>query len=106
MTRPSLKLPDSMTAQTILWIYIVLLVIGGVMGLVKGRSRISLVVSVSCAVLLSLCALNVIPFHYSTWILVALLVVFGWRLYKSRKLMPAGLLLILTALALAAPRLL
>ena len=94
-----------MTAQTVLWTYIVLLVAGGVMGLVKGRSRISLVVSVSAAALLSLCALDVVPFEFSTWILIALLVVFGWRLYKSRKFMPAGLLLILTALALALPRL-
>jgi len=35
---------------TILWIYIVLLVAGGVMGLVKGRSRISLIASVAFAV--------------------------------------------------------
>jgi len=95
-----------MNSRTILWTYIVLLVIGGVMGLVKGKSRISLVMSVTFAALLSLCALNVIPFEYSTWILLALLLLFGWRLYKSRKMMPAGLLLILTALALALPHLL
>jgi uncharacterized membrane protein (UPF0136 family) len=95
-----------MTTQTILWTYIVLLVVGGVMGLVKGRSRISLIVSVAFAALLSLCALNVLPFHYYMWILLALLLVFAWRLYKSRKMMPAGLMLILTALALALPHLL
>ena len=58
------------------------------------------------AVPLILCALNVIPFRYATWILVVLLVFFGWRLLKSKKFMPAGLMVILTVLALALPRIL
>jgi uncharacterized membrane protein (UPF0136 family) len=88
---------------TILWIYIILLVAGGVMGLVKGRSKISLIASVAFAIPLILCAVDVIPFRYSTWILVALLAFFGWRLLKSPKFMPAGLMTILTVLALALP---
>ena len=94
-----------MNAQTILWIYIVLLVAGGVMGLVKGKSKISLITSVIFALLLSLCALGVWPFHYSLWILAVLLLFFGWRLLKSRKFMPSGLMVILTILALALPHL-
>jgi uncharacterized membrane protein (UPF0136 family) len=90
---------------TILWIYIVLLVAGGVMGLVKGKSKISLIASLVFAIPLILCEFNIIPFRYSTWILVVLLVFFGWRLLKSKKFMPAGLMTILTILALALPRL-
>lgn len=95
-----------MNAQTILWIYIVLLVAGGTMGLIKGGSKISLIMSVAFAVPLILCNLNKLPFHYSTWILVALLLFFAWRLTKSKKFMPGGLMLILTVLALALPHLL
>jgi uncharacterized membrane protein (UPF0136 family) len=47
----------------------------------------------------------VIPFHYSFWILVVLLAFFGWRLLKSKKFMPNGLMVILTVLALALPKL-
>jgi len=91
-------------AETILWIYIALLVAGGVMGLVKGKSKISLIMSIAFAIPLILCEVHVIRFDYSTWILVVLLVFFGWRLLKSKKFIPAGLMVILTVLALALPR--
>jgi len=94
-----------MNAHYILWVYIVLLVAGGLMGLIKGGSTISLITSVAFAIPLILCNLDIIPFRYSTWILIALLVVFAWRLTKSKKFMPGGLLLLLTILALALPHL-
>jgi uncharacterized membrane protein (UPF0136 family) len=92
-----------MNAHYILWIYIVLLVAGGLMGLLKGGSTISLITSVAFAIPLILCNLDVIPFHVSTWILIGLLMVFAGRLTKSKKFMPGGLLLLLTILALALP---
>ena len=95
-----------MKETTILWIYIVLLVAGGVMGLVKGKSKISLIASLAFAIPLILCVTYVIPFRYAFWILVVLLAFFGWRLLKSKKFMPNGLMVILTILALALPRLL
>lgn len=95
-----------MNAHTTLWIYIVLLIAGGVMGLLKGKSKVSLITSVAAAVPLILCNLGVIPEAVATWILVGLVVVFAWRLAKTKTFMPAGLLLILTALALAMPCLL
>src|SRR5207237_8636327 len=55
------------------------------------------------AILLILCALFIIPFRYSTWILLILLLFFAWRLLKSKKFMPAGLMVLLTVLALALP---
>ena len=90
-----------MTPQVILWIYIGLLVGGGIMGLVKGGSKISLITSVAFAIPLILCEFNVIPFNAAKWILLVLLVVFAWRFSKSKKFMPAGLLLVLTLAALA-----
>lgn len=95
-----------MDKYTILWIYIVLLVAGGVMGLVKGKSKISLIMSLAFALLLTLCALNVWPYVYSLYILAFLLAFFGWRLLKSKKFMPNGLMVLLTILALALPHLL
>ena len=90
-----------MTAQGILWIYIGLLVGGGIMGLIKAGSKISLITSVAFAIPLILCEFNVLPFNAVKWILLALLIVFAWRLSQSKKFMPGGLLLVLTLAALA-----
>src|SRR5437667_17421 len=45
---------------TLLWIYIVLLVIGGLIGFLKAKSRVSLIMSVAFASALSCCALGII----------------------------------------------
>lgn len=88
-------------ANTVLWIYIVLLVVGGLMGFLKGKSQVSLMMSAVFAALLALCALGIVFQHYVADILLAaLLVVFAWRLTKTKKFMPAGLMLILTLAAL------
>jgi uncharacterized membrane protein (UPF0136 family) len=90
-----------MHAHTVLWIYIVLLVIGGLIGFLKAKSQVSLIMSVAFAAALSLCAAGVIFQAYVADILLAaLLVVFGMRLVKTRKFMPAGLMLVITVLAL------
>lgn len=84
-------------AQTLLWIYIVLLVVGGLIGFFKAKSQPSLITSVVFAALLALCALRVFFQPYVADVLLAvLLVVFGWRLGKTRKFMPSGLMLVLT----------
>ncbi len=91
-----------MKPPTVLWIYIVLLVIGGLIGFLKAKSKVSLIMSVAFAAALSLCAAGVIFQPYVADILLAaLLVVFGLRLAKTRKFMPAGLMLLLTIVALA-----
>jgi len=90
------------TPQIVLWIYIALLIAGGMMGLIKGGSRISLITSVAFAVPLILCQAGVIRFDVAKWILLGLLVVFVWRFAQSKKFMPAGLLMLLTLGAWAA----
>jgi uncharacterized membrane protein (UPF0136 family) len=91
-----------MNPTTILWIYIVLLVMGGLIGFLKAGSKASLITAVSAAALLSLCAAHVIFQPYVADIILAvLLVLFGWRLAEKKKFMPNGLMLVLTLAALA-----
>ncbi len=88
--------------NTVLWVYIVLLLAGGLIGFFKGKSRVSLVMSAAFAAALILCALGIIFRYYVADILLAvLLVVFAMRLAKTKKFMPAGLMLVATVVALA-----
>jgi uncharacterized membrane protein (UPF0136 family) len=90
-----------MNANTVLWIYIVLLVIGGLIGFFKGKSQVSLIMSVAFAAALALCATGIVfqP-RVADFLLIALLVVFTLRLAKTKKFMPAGMMLAVTLLAL------
>jgi uncharacterized membrane protein (UPF0136 family) len=91
-----------MNPSKVLWIYIILLVIGGLFGFFKGKSRVSLIMSVVFAALLSLCAARIVFQDYVADILLAaLLVVFAFRLAKTRKFMPSGLMLVVTIIVLA-----
>lgn len=88
-------------ANTILWVYIVLLVIGGLMGFLKAGSKVSLIMSVAFAVVLALFAGGLVPWPIGADILlVVLLVVFGMRYAKTKKFMPAGLMIAVTLIAL------
>jgi uncharacterized membrane protein (UPF0136 family) len=88
-------------ADLVLWIYIALLVVGGLIGYFKAKSKVSLIMSVTFAALLMLAGKGIIFQTYVVEILLAaLLVVFAVRLTKTKKFMPSGLMLILTLLAL------
>ena len=90
-----------MRPDLVLWIYIVLLVIGGLIGFLKAGSKASLIASVASAALLSLCAAGIVFQPYmADIILAALLVLFAWRLTESKKFMPNGLMLVLTIVTL------
>jgi len=88
-------------ADTVLWVYIALLMLGGLVGYLKAKSKLSLIASAAFAVALALCSLDVIqPDWVADLLLVALLVVFSLRLAKTKKLMPAGLMVALTLVTL------
>jgi uncharacterized membrane protein (UPF0136 family) len=90
-------------ASSVLWVYIVLLVIGGLIGFLKARSKASLIASSAFAIALALCNVGIVPFADSVWIFIVLGAFFTLRLAKSKKFMPNGLMLALTILALALP---
>jgi uncharacterized membrane protein (UPF0136 family) len=89
-------------AMIALWIYVTLLVAGGVIGLIKAGSKISLVTSAIFAALLALCATGIIhPFYITDIILAVLSGVFCVRYLKTSKFMPSGLLLLFSVVVLA-----
>jgi uncharacterized membrane protein (UPF0136 family) len=61
--------------NTVIWIYVALLIVGGLMGFIKSKSRISLVSSAIFAVLLALVALRVIAPPYIAEIIIGFLFV-------------------------------
>jgi uncharacterized membrane protein (UPF0136 family) len=91
---------------TILWIYITLLVAGGLIGFFKGKSQVSLIMSVVFAALLIVTAIpgllsSRVARGMADVLMAALLVVFAIRLTKTKKFMPAGMMLAVTIVALA-----
>ena len=91
-----------MNANTVLWIYIGLLIIGGLAGYLKAKSHISLYTSFVAAAILALCAFQIAPPIVADIVMGLLVVVFGIRFARTRKFMPSGMMLVLTGLALAA----
>ena len=90
----------------VLWVYIVLLLVGGLIGFFKAKSKVSLITSAVFAAILILTTLrNVFKPAFSLTLadvtLVVLLVVFAVRLAKTKKFMPSGLILIATVVVLA-----
>jgi uncharacterized membrane protein (UPF0136 family) len=95
-----------MSPNAILWVYIVFLVVGGLIGFLKAKSPISLIMSVIFAALLIPCALGIVFKPYMADVFLGvLLVVFGIRLAKTKKFMPAGMMLVATLAVLALRRL-
>lgn len=92
-------------ANTVLWIYIVLLLVGGLIGFFKAKSRVSLISSSVFAAVLVLTQTGIfkpsVSLILANVLLAALLVVFAIRLAKTKKFMPSGLMLVLTVLTLA-----
>jgi len=89
-------------ATKVLWAYIVLLLLGGLIGFLKARSKPSLIASTVSAAILILCALDIVFKPYVADIVITLLVVvFAIRLSKTKKFMPAGLMMAISILALA-----
>ena len=94
-----------MSQNTILWIYIILLVVGGLIGYLKAGSTVSLMTASISAALLVITTTglfdNSIRNGIADAIMAALLVVFAVRLTKTKKFMPSGMMLTITIVALA-----
>ncbi|NJP11377.1 MAG: hypothetical protein HC866_19435 [Leptolyngbyaceae cyanobacterium RU_5_1] len=80
--------------------YGVLAIIGGVLGYVQAKSKVSLIAGCGCGLLLLLS--GILQLQGQTWglivatvVTVILLVAFVMRFVKTRKFMPAGLMLLL-----------
>jgi uncharacterized membrane protein (UPF0136 family) len=94
-----------MDPNTVTWIYIVFLVVGGLIGYLKAKSQVSLFTSIGFAVALMLTAIKRLldpetARLLANVIMVALLIVFTIRLTKTQKFMPAGMMLVVTIAAL------
>jgi uncharacterized membrane protein (UPF0136 family) len=88
-------------AMISLWIYVTLLMAGGLVGLLKAGSKISLVMSAAFAAMLALCAVGVLrPFWIADILLGFLALFFLRRCLKTSKFMPGGMMLLLTLAAL------
>ena len=90
----------------VLWAYIVLLLVGGLIGFFKAKSKVSLITSAVFAAILILAAIpgildSSLRGKLVNIIMALLLVVFAIRLAKTKKFMPSGLMLVVTIAALA-----
>jgi uncharacterized membrane protein (UPF0136 family) len=89
----------------VLWVYIILLLAGGLIGFVKAGSKISLVSSAVFAALLILTTLRgVFQRGFALGlanVILVLLLLFAMRLGTTRKFMPSGLILLATVVVLA-----
>jgi uncharacterized membrane protein (UPF0136 family) len=95
-----------MHPKTVLWVYILLLLTGGLIGFFKAGSKVSLITSAVAAAALIIAAIPGllapgVATGLADAIMALLLVVFAIRLAKTKKLMPSGVMLVITALALA-----
>ena len=93
-------------ATKVLWAYIVLLLVGGLIGFFKAKSKVSLITSAVFAAVLILTAIpgildSSLRGKLANIIMALLLVVFAIRLAKTKKFMPSGLMLVVTIAALA-----
>jgi uncharacterized membrane protein (UPF0136 family) len=93
-------------ANVVLWVYILLLLAGGLIGFFKGKSKVSLITSSVFAAVLVLAAVpHVLDAAFAQkltiGIMAALLIVFSIRLAQTKKFMPSGLMLVITGVALA-----
>ncbi|HTI69082.1 MAG TPA: TMEM14 family protein [Candidatus Limnocylindria bacterium] len=95
------KTPVPVIVSTVLWVYVVLLFVGGLIGFLKGKSKISLISSTAFAIPLAFVAAGTFRLEIGYGLLGALVLLFFWRWRKSGSFMPAGMLFFLTAVVLA-----
>jgi len=92
--------------NTVFWIYVVLLVAGGLFGFYKSHSKVSLITASIAAAVLVVTRVPGLFDHtlarsLDNIIMAALIIVFAIRLTKTKRFVPSGLLLCITAVVLA-----
>ncbi len=91
----------------VLIVYAVLLIVGGVIGFVKARSRPSLIAGVASGLLALGCAAlsgiynEAIGYSLALILAIGLFLFFGYRAISVRKFMPAGMIAIVSVLVIA-----
>jgi uncharacterized membrane protein (UPF0136 family) len=85
-----------MKPEVILWIYIVLLLVGGLIGFLKAKSKVSLITSTIFAILLGIVAVEKLDVRWAWGILSFLAFIFFIRFLKTKKFMPSGMMLFVT----------
>ena len=87
----------------VFWTYVALLLVGGLVGFFRG-SKVSLVTSATAAAILIVTRIGILDRTFARDVanitMVVLLIVFAIRLAKTKKAIPSGLLLVLTAAVL------
>ena len=81
---------------TILWIYILLLIAGGLMGYIKAKSKASIIASSISALPLILVGLKILPSSLANILLAVLMILFGTKYIRSGTFIPSGIMCILT----------
>jgi len=86
----------------IMAVYIVLLLAGGLVGYLKAGSRVSLVMAAGFAVAMTVCVWGPVPggVGVAQAMQGLLAIVFAVRCVKTKKFMPAGLMLAVTVIAI------
>ena len=89
------------TTVIVLWVYIVLLIGGGLLGYIKAKSKASIIASSVFAIPLILAAMDVIPASAADILLAGLTIMFGAKFIRSGKFMPGGMMGIASLVAFA-----
>lgn len=89
------------------FIYAVLSIVGGIIGYQKAGSKPSMISGVITGILLLIAGIGLLQAAaWGGWLAIAvtllLVIVFTWRLIKTRKFMPAGLMVIVGVATLIA----
>lgn len=89
-----------------IWVYTAILLAGGIAGFVKAGSKPSLIAGVAFSLAFVAWQMGWLgPAWVADVLLVVLLGVFAGRLAKTRKFMPAGLMVVMTLAAVVLRRL-
>lgn len=89
-----------MNSSMILWVYIAMLLAGGMVGFIKAGSKVSIIASSILAVPLVAVNLGYLPIQVAWAVIGVVGVIFAFRLVKSRKPMPAIPMIVASAAVL------